>query len=437
VIPDNRLLMNSARFESRQNIEAKQLAKLRSLLTTLAQGNRFYADKFRDAGTIPEVSTLEDLQRKIPFTLKQEIVEDQRRYPPYGSNLSYPLARYKRFSQTSATSGRPLRWLDTQENWNWMLNCWVQVFEAAGITDKDRLFFAFSFAPFLGFWTAFEAAASLGSLCIPGGGLSSVARLGIMMDNGVTVLCCTPTYALRLGEVAKEEDVDLTATGVEKILVAGEPGGSVPSVRSKIETLWGGARVIDHHGMTEIGPVSYQCPSRSDVLHVLESDYIAELIDPQSGQPAGPGQTGELVLTNLGRLGSPLLRYRTGDLVKLDPVQRCECRSYEMALQGGILGRTDDMVTVRGVNLYPSAVDEVVRACDEVGEYRVVIRTQRELAELTLEVEPTSNSCDPAKLADRLKKRLEKAFALRISASILPPGSLPRFEMKARRWVRL
>lgn len=318
-----------------------------------------------------------------------------------------------------------------------MLNCWVQVFEAAGITDEDRLFFAFSFAPFLGFWTAFEAAVSLGCLCIPGGGLSSAARLAMMMDNGVTVLCCTPTYALRLAEVAREEEADLTRTEVKKILVAGEPGGSVPNVRSKIETLWGGARVLDHHGMTEIGPVSYQCPNRSDVLHILESDYIAELIDPQSGQPTDPGQTGELVLTNLGRLGSPLLRYRTGDLVKMAPGQPCECGSYEVALQGGILGRTDDMVTVRGVNLYPSAVDEVVRAYDEVGEYRVVIRTQRELAELTLEVEPSSNNLDPAKLADRLRKRLEKAFALRISASIVPSGSLPRFEMKARRWVRL
>jgi phenylacetate-CoA ligase len=429
--------MNSYRLENRTSIKDKQLAKLHTLLATLARGNHFYTNKFKDAGTPSVVSTLKDFQTTVPFTLKQEIVEDQRRHSPYGTNLTYPLAHYKRFSQTSATSGRPLRWLDTQESWNWMLNCWVQVFEAAGITDDDRLFFAFSFAPFLGFWTAFEAAVSLGCLCIPGGGLSSAARLAMMMDNGVTVLCCTPTYALRLAEVAREEEADLTRTEVKKILVAGEPGGSVPNVRSKIETLWGGARVLDHHGMTEIGPVSYQCPNRSDVLHILESDYIAELIDPQSGQPTDPGQTGELVLTNLGRLGSPLLRYRTGDLVKMAPGQPCECGSYEVALQGGILGRTDDMVTVRGVNLYPSAVDEVVRAYDEVGEYRVVIRTQRELAELTLEVEPSSHNLDPAKLADRLRKRLERAFALRISASIVPPGSLPRFEMKARRWVRL
>jgi phenylacetate-CoA ligase len=429
--------MNSDRLENRTSIKDKQLAKLHTLLATLARGNHFYTNKFKDAGTPAVVSTLKDFQTTVPFTLKQEIVEDQRRHSPYGTNLTYPLAHYKRFSQTSATSGRPLRWLDTQESWNWMLNCWVQVFEAAGITDEDRLFFAFSFAPFLGFWTAFEAAVSLGCLCIPGGGLSSAARLAMMMDNGVTVLCCTPTYALRLAEVAREEEADLTRTEVKKILVAGEPGGSVPNVRSKIETLWGGARVLDHHGMTEIGPVSYQCPNRSDVLHILESDYIAELIDPQSGQSTDPGQTGELVLTNLGRLGSPLLRYRTGDLVKMAPGQPCECGSYEVALQGGILGRTDDMVTVRGVNLYPSAVDEVVRAYDEVGEYRVVIRTQRELAELTLEVEPSSNNLDPAKLADRLRKRLEKAFALRISASIVPSGSLPRFEMKARRWVRL
>ncbi|MCI0719469.1 MAG: AMP-binding protein [Acidobacteria bacterium] len=427
--------MSSPRFDPRENIEQNQRAKLRTLRGTLSR-NPFYLAKLSAAGINPDSPTLLEFQQTKLFTLKQEIVDDQRLHPPYGTNLTYPLEHYTRFCQTSGTSGSPLHWLDTPESWNWMLSCWMQVFRAAGVGPRDRLFFAFSFAPFLGFWTAFEAAVKLGCLSIPGGGLSSAVRLSMIMDNAVAVLCCTPTYALHLTEVAKEEGFDLSRTKVRKIIVAGEPGGSIPSVRMRIETLWNGARVVDHHGMTETGPVSYQCPRIPDVLHVLESDYIAEVIDPQSGQAVVPGQTGELVLTNLGRLGSPLLRYRTADLVKQAQAQPCECGSYEMALQGGILGRTDDMVTVRGVNVYPSAVEGIVRACHGVGEYRVVIQTRRELAEVSLEVEPSADCQDPSTLAERLRKTLGTAFTLRIPVSIVPQGSLPRFEMKAKRWVR-
>ena len=177
----------------------------------------------------------------------------------------------------------------------------------------------------------------LGVLSIPGGGLSSAARLRMMRENATTVLCCTPTYALHLAEVAKEEGFELSSTKVSKIIVAGEPGGSIPNVRMKIESAWNGARVLDHHGMTETGPVSYQCPVMQDVLHILELDFIAEVIDPQSGQGVAPGQTGELILTNLGLFGSPVLRYRTSDLVKCPESTTCVCGSHEMALQGGIL----------------------------------------------------------------------------------------------------
>ncbi|MGH9339727.1 MAG: phenylacetate--CoA ligase family protein [Acidobacteriota bacterium] len=429
--------MSNPRFNTRQEIERNQLEKLRALLAALIPENRFYSGRFRSARIRPHISSLQSFQLAMPFTSKQELVEDQRLHPPYGSNLTYPLEQYKRLSQTSATSGLPLRWLDTQQSWDWMLDCWRQVLEAGSVRPEDRLFFAFSFAPFLGFWTAFESAIRLGCLCIPGGGLSSAARLGMIRDNGVTLLFCTPTYALRLAEVASEEQVDLAETSVRMIFVAGEPGGSLPGVRARIETLWTGARVIDHHGMTEIGPVSYQCSKIRDRLHILESDYIPEVVDPQDGRPVAPGQTGELVLSNLGRTGSPLLRYRTGDLVSPGPRQACECGSRELALQGGILARTDEMVIVRGVNLYPSAVDEIVRACEGAGEYRVEIDTRRSLPELHIQVEPRSDLNDSESLSERLQKALNTALALRIPVSIVPPGSLPRFEMKARRWVRL
>lgn len=425
--------MTVSRFDSRDTIERQQQERLQFLLAALSE-NPFYSARLRAAGVSSHLA-LSEFSLRIPITFKQDIAEDQRLHPPYGSNLSYPLQRYTRFCQTSGTSGSPIHWLDTPESWNWMLNCWSQVFHAADIGPQDRLFFAFSFAPFLGFWTAFEAAVKLGVLSIPGGGLSSAARLRMMRENATTVLCCTPTYALHLAEVAKEEGFELSSTKVSKIIVAGEPGGSIPNVRMRIESAWNGARVLDHHGMTETGPVSYQCPVMQDVLHILESDFIAEVIDPQSGQSVAPGQTGELVLTNLGRLGSPVLRYRTSDLVKCPESTTCVCGSHEMALQGGILGRTDDMVTVRGVNLYPAAVEEIVRSCQGVGEYRVTFEKRRELAEVALEVEPSPDCQDPSTLGERLKKMMGMAFTLRIPVSVVPPGTLPRFEMKAKRWV--
>ncbi len=411
--------------------EAGQLQKLRVLLAAVQRDNSFYSAKFRDVD-------LEAGLVNLPFTYKQELIDDQFAHPPYGSNLTYPLDRYTRFSQTSATTtGNPMRWLDTPESWEWMIDKWIRVFRAADTGAGDRIFFAFSFGPFLGFWVAFEAATRMGALSVPGGGMRSAARLKAIIDTSVAVLCCTPTYAMRLADAAAEENVDLGAARVRTIIVAGEPGGSVPAVRSRISTLWNGARVVDHHGMTEIGPVSYGCPRRPDVLHIMEDSYIAEVIDPETGSPVPRGVTGELVLTNLGRLGSPLIRYRTSDMVQAATEERCECGSYDLALNGGILGRTDDMLVVRGVNVYPAAVDNILRGFEAVSEYRVAIQNHRSLPELSIEVEAVAEYRNDTSLTHRLEAALTNAFALRIPVSLAPPGSLPRFEMKARRWVNI
>ena len=402
---------------------------LANLLASILPANPFYAAKLRGIGPDADLATL-------PFTLKHDLIEDQQAHPPYGSNLTYPLDRYTRFCQTSATTtGTPMRWLDTPESWDWMIGNWLRVYQAAGVRAGDHIFFAFSFGPFLGFWVGFEAAARVGCLAIPGGGMRSAARLRTIIETSATVLCCTPTYAIRLAEVAAEENIDLAAAGVRTLIVAGEPGGSVPATRSRISKLWRGARVVDHHGMTEIGPVSYGCPRRPGVLHVIEDSYIAEVIDPLTGQAVPRGVTGELVLTNLGRLGSPLIRYRTSDIVQAAPEGRCACGTHDLALEGGILGRTDDMLVVRGVNVYPSAVENILRGFDAVGEYRVEIQNHRTLPELSIQVEAASAHLHDSTLTHRLEAALTNAFALRIPVSQVPPGSLPRFEMKARRWV--
>lgn len=423
--------------QDRSRIEADQLARLRILLQELLAGNRFYAPRLRGAGLSSEVPSLEAFRSAMPFTQKAELVEDQRRHPPYGSNLTYGPERYTRFSRTSATTGKPMHWLDTPESWQWMLDNWDRVYAAAGVSSRDRVFFAFSFGPFLGFWTAFEAACQRGCLCIPGGGMSSLARLEAILENGVTVLCCTPTYALRLGEVAAAEGLDLSRGSVRTVLVAGEPGGSIGATVAAIERLWPKARVVDHHGMTETGPVSFGCPLQPLRLQVMESAYLAEVIDPGDLQPVAPGEIGELVLTTLGRTGSPLLRYRTGDLVRPSRSQPCACGSWELGLEGGILGRSDDMVVVRGVNLYPGALEAVIRRCREVAEYRVEVDRRGSLCELKVQAEASCDSVAGPKLERRLETALRSAFALRIPVSVVARGTLPRPEFKSNRWVRV
>lgn len=425
----------------RAALEANQLEQLRSLLAELIPANTFYTRKLQRFGVTFDVASLEDYSARFPFTTKPELVEDQRHNPPFGTNLTYPLKCYTRFHQTSGTSGAPLRWLDTPESWDWMVQNWMTVLRNAGVSAGERVYFAFSFGPFIGFWMAYESAARLGCLCLPGGGMSSAARLRAIMENGATTLCCTPTYAIRLGEIAAEEKMDLGASHVRKILVAGEPGGSVLATRARIESLWAGARVFDHHGMTEVGPVTYECPAQPGVLHVIESGYYAEIIDQATGDSVAPGQTGELILTTLGRTGSPLLRYRTGDLVRRGTGSTacgtaCACGSGELPLDGGILGRVDDMIIVRGVNVYPSAVEEIVRSCEGVAEYQVRITEAKALTEMRVEIEPTIACHDATQLAARVKKAFETALALRVPVSAVAPGTLPRYEMKAKRWIR-
>ena len=421
---------------NRECREAAQLEALQAMMAKILPDNHFYAAKLTAAGIPGRFASLEQFYAEMPFTTKKELAEDQRSKPPYGTNLTYPIERYTRFSQTSGTTGIPMRWLDTTQSWSWMIDNWVEVFHASGVTPIDRTFFAFSFGPFLGFWTAFEAGVRLGCMCLPGGGLSSAARLRAIMDNAVTVLCCTPTYAIRLAEVAAQERVDLGSSSVRTIVVAGEPGASIPATRAHIEQLWPGARLRDHHGMTEVGPVSFECPCRPRVLHIIESAFIPEVINPCTGDAVGPGEKGELVLTNLGRVGSPLIRYRTGDLVQRSTTLRCECGREDLALEGGILGRTDDMVVVRGVNLHPAAVEDVVRRFDRVAEYRVEIYLERAMPEARIHIEAAPGCPDSAALRQEVETALSTAFNLRVPVLLALPGSLPRFELKAMRWVR-
>jgi len=403
-----------------------QWRRFRGMAEELLASNQFVGRKWRAAG----VRSVEDLRswddfRRLPLTEKEELVDDQTSNPPFGTNLTYALERYVRVHQTSGTSGSPLRWLDTQESWEWWARCWGFVLRGAGVGPADRVFFPFSFGLFIGFWAGFEGARALGALAIPGGGLDSPTRLAWMEALGATVLVCTPSYALHLAEVARERGIDLSKLPVRITVHAGEPGAGIPAVRARIEDGWG-ARAFDHGGMTEMGAYGYECTQQAG-LHVNESEFIVEVIDPAT---AAPARDGELVLTNLGRVGSPVVRYRTGDHVRQAEAP-CPCGRTFSRLEGGILGRLDDMLIVRGVNVFPAAIEGVVRRFPAIDEFQIEVFRAGELDEVRVLVE-----VGDATGASRLQEALRASLGIRLEVAPVPLRSLPRYDLKARRVVR-
>jgi phenylacetate-CoA ligase len=415
---------------ARAALAVRQRQRLRALVEAIDGRNAFYTAKLAGVDT---AALVRDGIAALPFTTKAELVADQDAHAPWGTARTEPLAAYTRYHQTSSTTGRPLRWLDTNASWQWALDCWKSVFAGARVAPGDRVLFAFSFGPFLGFWTAFEAGCQIGAHCVPGGGMSSHQRLALIDAVSPAVLCCTPTYALRLAEVAEGDATrrPLADSGVRTIIVAGESGGSLPAVRARIERAWG-ARVIDHYGLTEVGPVAFEDWERPGGLYVNEAEFIAEVLDA-GGAPVADGELGELVLTNLGRVASPVLRYRTGDVVRARTAPWPTGPSY-LWLEGGILARADDMVTIRGVNVYPTAVESVVRGHPEVVEFRATVRRESAMRQLAVEIEARPGA-DGGALAQAVALSLKEALGLTVAVRPVAPQSLPRFEMKARRFV--
>lgn len=418
----------------RERLHTLQFGKLQKLLSEISGRNRFYIRKWSAAGILPgDIQSLNDLQ-KFPFTCKSELVRAQEEAPPFGTNATFSLDAYTRIHQTSGTTGTPLRVLDTPESWDWWGYCWGHVLRGAEVTAADRVFLPFSFGPFIGFWAAVEGANRVGAMMIPGGGWDSIQRLHMMRDLGATVVCCTPTYALRLAEVARDEHFDMRSLSVRALIHAGEPGANVARTKARIEAAWS-AKCFDHAGASEVGAHSFECELQPGGIHLIESEFIGEVIDPQTDQEVAAGETGELVITNLGRAGFPVIRYRTGDLVRLN-LTPCGCGRTFARFDGGLLGRSDDMVTIRGVNVYPTAIENVIRQFGSVDEFLVTVTTVHEMHQLEIEIEVLSGN-DSEHVRTHVEQAIYHALSLRPTVKVAKPGTLTHFEMKARRFRRL
>ncbi|QDV88307.1 phenylacetate--CoA ligase family protein [Planctomycetes bacterium TBK1r] len=408
---------------SRAQLESIQLSRLNALLRVAIE-TPFYRERF---GSLELPLRSLDQLSELPLLNKSDLVAPSPGDP--GRVFCLPRESYSRFHQTSGTSGHPMPVLDTQQDWQWWLDCWQHVLHAADVRGSDVAMMAFSFGPFIGFWTASDALVRAGALVIPGGGMSSETRLQMILEQRCTVVCCTPTYALHLIAVAEKLSIDLTQSSVSRLIVAGEPGGSAPAIRSRIQAGWN-ATVIDHSGASEIGAWGFGSHDGTG-LHVIETEFIAQRLcfgdAHPNGRPAGEGEEAELVLTGLGRYGGPAIRYRTGDIVR--GYQQHDHPCQFLYLDGGVLGRSDDMMVIRGVNVFPSSVESIVRQVDPTAEFRMIVTKQGEMDTLAVEAELSDADCK--QLAERFQKRL----AMRVVVTPVAAGSLPRFEAKAKRLV--
>jgi phenylacetate-CoA ligase len=407
----------------REALESRQLSQLNRLLVRV-RDQPFYVDRLSSL-SLP-LSSLEQIS-EIPLLSKTDLAAEARGAP--AKIFGLPQNQYTRFHQTSGTRGWPMPVLDTPDDWAWWLECWQYVLDAADVTAGDIAMMAFSFGPFIGFWTANDAMIQRGATVIPGGGMNSEARLQLICEQNCTIVCCTPTYALHLVSVAAQSDFDLRSSAVSRLVVAGEPGGSIPSIRARIEEAWG-ARVIDHSGASEVGAWGFGSTDGRG-LHVIESEFIAELLqfddDHPGGKSAADGELSELVLTNLGRVGGPAIRYRTGDVVRGYRSHDHECQF--LWLEGGVLGRADDMLVIRGVNVFPSSIEAIVREVDPTAEFRMVATRREEMDQLSIDAELTESQ------AQRLSHLLRERLAMRVPVNAIADGTLPRFQAKANRLI--
>lgn len=420
----------------REELEALQVRKLRNLVAWADAAVPWQSKRLRDAGVTAEsITGLQDL-RRIPLMTRDEWMEGQLQHPPYGPNLAAPPERAIRYHMTSGTTGRtPIRVLDSMRDWEWIAEMWCYGLWGFGVRPSDIVFVAFGYSTFIGFWGLHYACEKIGALVLPGGAMTTEQRVKQIVEMGATVVCSTPTYALRMAQEAKNLGIDLAGSSVRRVILSGEPAGSIPATKRLIESEWG-AKAGDTAGMTELGTIMiFECAQQPGGTHIIEDNYIEEVLEPDGDRPVPYGEMGERVVTSFGRGFIPVLRYRTRDLVVRVPASRCPCgRTWDL-YEGGIRGRVDDMKLVRGTNVYPRAVEAIVREHPEIDEFQIHLYTAEGIRD---EIEVLVEIPDPGVDADRILAQLAKELAeahegLRFGVRRVEVGTLPRFELKAKR----
>jgi phenylacetate-coenzyme A ligase PaaK-like adenylate-forming protein len=424
----------------REELRERQLQKLKVQLEHAYAGSKFWRERMDAASCQPEsIRTLADFTSRFPILKREEITAAEAVAPPYGTLPSVDPRLAVRHHQTSGTSGaNPVRTFDTARDWAWAADMWCTGAYAMGVRPGDTALVAFGYGLFIGFWGLQYGLEKIGCKVIPTGSFDSEKRVQLLVEQECSVLACTPTYALRLALTAEQMGIDLARDGKVRIVIAsGEPRPE--ATKRKIEEAFG-AFCGDTAGMTEAATIfMFECAEEPGGCHIIETDYIEEVVDPETLQPADYGQVGVRLMTSLGREGIQMFRYWSNDLVVRRPHSDCSgCRTWDF-YEGGIRGRHDDMRKIRGVWFMPSMVEDVVRTFPEIDEFQCLLVNLDELDTLVIQIEPTAavheSEYEPLRL--RFTAEVKRQLSLTPRVELAAVGQLPRFEMKAKRFKDL
>ena len=417
-----------------------QLRKFRNMVAWAYDRSPYYRGLYQEAGLEPgDIRSWDDIS-KVPKMDKTRLKEGQEGDPfPYGRLLCQPIEEVAEFRQTSGTTGKPVYQADSWADWEWWSESWCYILWSQGYRARDRVFFPFGYNVFVAFWAAHYAAERLGCEVVPGGVLDTAARVLKMQELKTTAMMGTPTYLLNMADVARNRlGISPENLPIERITCAGEPGASIPATKKRLEDAWG-AKVFDHAGATEIGAWSYECLEQPGGLHVNEGLFLVEIEEVDTGALiTAPGRKGKMIITAFDRFAQPCIRFDSKDIIEWQN-ESCPCgRTYRL-IKGGVQGRSDDITKVKGVLLSPSAIEEVVRGFSELSnEYEATVERIGDNEKITLKIELVPGAEPQEKdILARLSNALRLNTNLGYAIEVHPLGSLPRYEVKARRFKDL
>ena len=423
-----------------EKIRDLQLKKFKRIFNWAYEKSIFHHSLYKKAGIKPgDIRSFDDI-RHIPTVEKSMMRDIQRKDPfPYGDTLCVSLDEVSEYHQTSGTTGQPVYQADTWQDWEWWTECWSYILWAQGYRPCDRIFFPFGYNVFVAFWAGHYAAEKLGAEVIPGGVLDTQARILKIQETKATAMMATPTYVLGMAEIAKNKmGIDPASLTINKITCAGEPGASIPTTKNRMQDAWG-AKVYDHAGATEIGAWSYECTEQSGYLHVNDGFFLVEIQDIETGEYIEePDKIGKMIITAFDRYAQPCIRFDSKDLIMWSS-NPCSCGRSFKTINGGVIGRADDITKVKGVLLAPTAIEEVVRGINGLSdEYEVIIDKKGHIDRITLKVELLQGS---RKKEDSIRTQLKDQLRLKTNLGYIivfhDYGSLPRQEVKAKRFKDL
>lgn len=422
----------------RDELRDLQWRKLQAQLVHVYENSPFYKDRMNAAGCKPEqISSLEDYFGRFPLLQREDITKAELEGPPYGTLAAVDPRHGIFHHQTSGSTGAPpVRSFDTVRDWTWVTDMWCTALTGMGMRDGDKAVAAFGYALFIGFWGAHYGVQRMGCEMLATGGIETEKRIELIIDLGIEVFLTTPTYALRMAQVANEMGIDLAKDApITLVVTSGEPRPE--STRAIVEEAFD-AYVADCAGMTEVGTViMFECVENPGGMHIIETDVIEEVLHPETQAPVDYGEQGVRVMTALGREGITALRYWTNDLVVKQPYTECRCGRTWDIYQGGIRGRADHLRKVRGVWFTPIMVEDLVRSrFPEVDEFQIKLSTVDGIDALIIQLEPTSEMSRDKyqELHDRFAAEAKRALTLTPEVEVVTPDTLPRFEMKAKRF---